>query len=31
VTLVRNRVAVDPARLVDEDVDLRHLMVAAER
>jgi len=31
VTLVRNRVAVDPARLVDEDVDLRRLMVAAER
>jgi 3-phenylpropionate/trans-cinnamate dioxygenase ferredoxin reductase subunit len=31
VTLVRNRVAVDPARLVDEDVNLRHLMVAAER
>jgi 3-phenylpropionate/trans-cinnamate dioxygenase ferredoxin reductase component len=29
VNLVRNRVAVDPAKLVDEDVDLRRLVVDA--
>jgi len=31
VNLVRNRAAVDSAKLVDEDVDLRRLVVAAAR
>src|SRR5712691_9983452 len=31
VNLVRNRVAVDPAKLIDEDVDLRRLVATAAR
>ena len=29
VALIRNRVAVDPAKLSDEDVDLRRLVAAS--
>ncbi len=28
VNLIRNRMAVDPAKLIDEDVDLRRLLAA---
>jgi len=31
VNLIRNRVIVEPALLIDEDVDLRRLMVAPAR
>ncbi len=30
VSVIRNRVAVDPAKLIDEDVDLGRLVVASD-